>query len=186
MKGAGPLGVLTLMIFAKNIWLKVDSKVYSKQKIEKLQNELNKLFSKIWSVIFMPVLFMLIGNEVNFTGLDMNTIGLGFACICISLIFRCLATYLSVSWNDFNLKEKMFILVSWIPKATVQAAVGSIALDLAKQQQTNNNNNNNKEEISLATTVLNIAVLSIVVTAPLGTILISKLAPKLLTKTTTI
>jgi NhaP-type Na+/H+ or K+/H+ antiporter len=186
LKGAGPLGVLTLMIFAKNIWLKVDSKVYSKQKIEKLQNELNKLFSKIWSVIFMPVLFMLIGNEVNFTGLDMNTIGLGFACICISLIFRCLATYLSVSWNDFNLKEKMFILVSWIPKATVQAAVGSIALDLAKQQQTNNNNNNNKEEISLATTVLNIAVLSIVVTAPLGTILISKLAPKLLTKTTTI
>jgi solute carrier family 9B (sodium/hydrogen exchanger), member 1/2 len=167
------------MIFAKSIWLKVDSKVYSKQKIEKLQNELNKLFSKIWSVVFMPVLFMLIGNEVNFTGLNMNTIGLGFACICISLIFRCLATYLSVSWNDFNLKEKMFILVSWIPKATVQAAVGSIALDLAKQQA------NNKEEINLATTVLNIAVLSIVVTAPLGTILISKLAPKLLTKTTT-
>ena len=53
--------------------------------------------------------------------------------------------------------------------------MGSIALDLARES-------NNNENITLATNVLNIAVLSIVATAPLGTILISLLAPRLLKK----
>ena len=101
--------------------------------------------------------------------------GLGVACIFAALAIRILATFLSVSFTSFEIKEKVFLCVTWIPKATVQAAVGSIALDLAREA-------NNSNYIALATNVINIAVLSIVVTAPLGTILISLLAPKLLTK----
>ena len=135
-----------------------------------------KLFSKIWIVIFLPILFSLIGNEVNFNGMDLKVVGLGFACICVALAIRFLATLLSVSFTSFDIKEKLFLCVAWVPKATVQAAVGSIALDLAREA-------NNSNYITLATNVLNIAVLSIVATAPLGTILISLLAPRLLTKT---
>ncbi len=91
-------------------------------------------------------------------------------------MIRIIATFLSVSFTSFDLKEKVFLCVTWIPKATVQAAVGSIALDLARDA-------NNSTYITLASNVLNIAVLSIVVTAPLGTILISLLATRLLTKT---
>jgi hypothetical protein len=91
-------------------------------------------------------------------------------------VIRIIATFLSVSFTSFDLKEKVFLCVTWIPKATVQAAVGSIALDLARDA-------NNSTYITLASNVLNIAVLSIVVTAPLGTILISLLATRLLTKT---
>lgn len=133
------------------------------------------IFSKLWNVIFLPTLFALIGNEVDFNGINLNVIGLGFACICIGIVFRTLATFLSVTCSSFNLKEKLFLCGAWIPKATVQAAVGSIALDLARESH-------NEEFIKLGTNVLNIAVLSIVVTAPLGTILISCLASRLLSK----
>lgn len=91
-------------------------------------------------------------------------------------MIRIIATFLSVSFTSFDLKEKVFLCVTWIPKATVQAAVGSIALDLARDA-------NNSTYITLASNVLNIAVLSIVVTVPIGTILISLLATRLLTKT---
>jgi NhaP-type Na+/H+ or K+/H+ antiporter len=91
-------------------------------------------------------------------------------------VIRIIATFLSVSFTSFDLKEKVFLCVTWIPKATVQAAVGSIALDLARDA-------NNSTYITLASNVLNIAVLSIVVTVPIGTILISLLATRLLTKT---
>lgn len=86
-----------------------------------------------------------------------------------------LATYFSVTFNSFETNEKLFLCIAWIPKATVQAAVGSMALDLAREA-------NNAEFIKIATSVLNLAVLSIVATAPLGTILISLSAPKLLSK----
>lgn len=135
------------------------------------------IFSKLWNVIFLPTLFALIGNEVDFNGIDLKIIGLGFASICIGLVFRVIATYFSVTCSSFNLKEKLFLTAAWIPKATVQAAVGSIALDMARET-------GNKDLIKLGTNVLNIAVLSIVVTAPLGTILISILAPRLLSKET--
>lgn len=134
------------------------------------------MFSNLWLVIFLPILFSLIGNEVSFRGMDLKIIGLGFASICAALVIRIIATFLSVSFTSFDLKEKVFLCVTWIPKATVQAAVGSIALDLARDA-------NNSTYITLASNVLNIAVLSIVVTAPLGTILISLLATRLLTKT---
>ncbi|RNA18518.1 mitochondrial sodium hydrogen exchanger 9B2-like [Brachionus plicatilis] len=76
-----------------------------------------------------------------------------------------------ISIDQKKLDEKSFLCISWIPKATVQAAVGSIALDLAKLYHM---------PLEIPTDILNIAVLSIVATAPIGTILISLSAGKLL------
>lgn len=46
--------------------------------------------------------------------------GLGLACISIGLVVRILVTFLLVHFGGFNLKEKLFIAVAWLPKATVQ------------------------------------------------------------------
>jgi hypothetical protein len=54
--------------------------------------------------------------------------------IVSGMVFRILATILSVSWSQFSFKEELFICFAWLPKATVQAAVGSVALDLALQK----------------------------------------------------
>lgn len=46
--------------------------------------------------------------------------GLGLGCISIGLVIRVLVTFLLVHFGGFNLKEKVFIAVAWLPKATVQ------------------------------------------------------------------
>ncbi|CAG2170377.1 unnamed protein product [Oppiella nova] len=74
---------------------------------------------------------------------------------------------------ELNLKEKIFIAISWIPKATVQAAIGPIALDLARDR-------NDPQLQELAKFVLTIAVISIIITAPLGAIAMSLTANKCL------
>ena len=76
---------------------------------------------------------------------------------------------------DLTLKEKLFIGLSWIPKGTVQAAIGPIALDMARDRS-------DAEIIETANLVLTIAVISIVLTAPIGAISISVSGHKLLNK----
>lgn len=49
--------------------------------------------------------------------------GLGIACLSIGLVIRLLVTFLLVHFGGFNLKEKLFIAVAWLPKATVQVCV---------------------------------------------------------------
>jgi NhaP-type Na+/H+ or K+/H+ antiporter len=81
-------------------------------------------------------------------------------------------TALAVSGESLRRPELLFCALSWLPKATVQAAVGAIALDYAKTPL----------EVERGETVLAIAVLSIIATAPLGAVLIAVYGPKLLLK----
>ncbi|XP_053533569.1 sodium/hydrogen exchanger 9B2-like [Ictalurus punctatus] len=73
----------------------------------------------------------------------------------------------------FDLKEKIFIALAWMPKATVQAAIGSTALDTARVKQ-------DEECQRFGMDVLSVAVLSILITAPLGALLIGLCGPRLL------
>lgn len=107
--------------------------------------------------------------------IDPNSIGWGVAIVAIGLVLRTLASFLSLTFSGFSLKEKIFASLTWIPKATVQAAVGSMALDLAREK-------NNELAITRGSLILNLAVLSIIMTAPLGTIVISLTAKRLLKK----
>lgn len=58
--------------------------------------------------------------------------GLGIASILIALVFRIAASILAVTPSPLNWKERFFVAVAWIPKATVQAAIGPLALDSAR------------------------------------------------------
>lgn len=69
--------------------------------------------------------------------------------------------------TKFNIKEKIFIIVSYLPKATVQASIGAIALN---------------EGFACGEIILTAAVVSILITAPLGAILMDNLYKKLLIK----
>lgn len=60
--------------------------------------------------------------------------GLGLAVLVIGLAFRVVASLVSVLGLGLNKKEKIFIPFAWLPKATVQAAIGSQALDIARQK----------------------------------------------------
>uniref|UniRef100_A0A3P9I582 Cation/H+ exchanger transmembrane domain-containing protein n=1 Tax=Oryzias latipes TaxID=8090 RepID=A0A3P9I582_ORYLA len=70
--------------------------------------------------LFQPLLFGLIGAEITISTLSPSTVGLGLACISLGLLVRLFVTFLLVHHAGFNLKEKLFITVAWLPKATVQ------------------------------------------------------------------
>uniref|UniRef100_A0A3P9DJT6 Sodium/hydrogen exchanger 9B2 n=1 Tax=Maylandia zebra TaxID=106582 RepID=A0A3P9DJT6_9CICH len=148
--GAGGLCTLVLAFLAALGW-----------KTEKAP--VAEMVGRSWDV-FQPLLFGLIGAEITIKALSPSTVGLGMACILIGLVIRLLVTFLLVHYGGFNLKEKLFISVAWLPKATVQAAIGSKALDM------------------FGLDVLTLAVLAILTTAPVGALGIGLAGPRLLAR----
>merc|ERR1712061_330350 len=94
----------------------------------------------------------------------------GLAMLACSLSVRCGVTYFAVAGKGLRRTERLFTALAWMPKATVQAAVGAIALDEATSD----------EETEMGRKVLAIAVLSIICTAPVGAVVISITGPRFL------
>jgi len=127
------------------------------QKRSKYAHELSLKLSKIW-LFAEIILFTMVGTQVNIqVAWEMGAIGA--LIIFLALIARSIGTWLSLFGTDFNNKEKLFIVISYIPKATVQAAIGGAPL-LAMQAAGMN--------IFPSEKILAMAVLSIILTAPLG------------------
>lgn len=120
-------------------------------------------FNKIW--IFAEImLFVLVGAQVNIT-VALNAGLKGLLLIFIGLIGRSLGVMISLLNTNLSFKERLFCVIAYTPKATVQAAIGAIPLGLG---------------LPSGDLILAIAVLSILVTAPLGAIGIKLTAPRLL------
>ena len=87
------------------------------------ENNTEKNLKKMW-IILSPVIFGLVGTEVQLNKLDGQTVGLGLAVLFGTVAIRSLAAFLAM-WNrEFNWREMLFLAIAWIPKATVQAALG--------------------------------------------------------------
>lgn len=127
--------------------------------------ELSSKLAKLW-VFAQILLFVLIGASVNIqVALDSGLKGL--LIILVGLCFRTLGVLLSLMGSELNTKERTFCAFSFLPKATVQAAIGAIPLAYG---------------IAGGEIILAVAVLSILVSAPLGALLIRKTAPILLNR----
>ncbi|RXN08477.1 mitochondrial sodium hydrogen exchanger 9B2-like protein [Labeo rohita] len=131
---------------------------------------------RFWDV-FQPLLFGLIGAEINISSLSAYTVGLGVSSLCVGLLVRVLVTFCVVLFAGFNMKEKIFISLAWMPKATVQAAIGSTALDMARSV-------GDEQLQNYGMDVLTVAVLAILITAPIGALAIGLSGPKLLQQET--
>ncbi|MBI9012742.1 MAG: cation:proton antiporter [Clostridiales bacterium] len=123
------------------------------EKREIVAKRLAVKFNKIW-VFAELLLFVLIGSQVNIE-VALNSGLKGLLVIVIGLIARSIGVFISTLGTDLNNKEKLFCAISYIPKATVQAAIGAIPLSLG---------------IPSGELILALAVLAIIITAPLGLI----------------
>lgn len=134
--------------------------------LEKLPTVANRLairLNKVW-VLAEIVLFVLIGARVDIGAI--SGAGLtGLVIIGVGLIFRSAGVMTTLIGSNLNRKERWFTTVAYIPKATVQAAIGAVPLSMG---------------VASGEYMLAVAVLSIIVTAPLGAIAIRLLAPKCL------
>lgn len=149
-------GLLAVISMASSYKIKAEERVVGR---------LSEKFAKLW--IFAEILlFVLVGAEVDIkymTGIGFT----GIILIILGLLIRSIGVFISVAGSKLNKNEKIFTILAYTPKATVQAAIGSVAL---------------ANGIGSGMAILSIAVLGIIITAPLGAILIDKSYKKLLKK----
>lgn len=164
--GAGPLAVVAAAFVSCYFWQKEGWEVDN--------NPVATSFEIFW-MIFEPILFGVTGTQIKINELEGKTVYLGIGCLLAGIVIRIVATILVGIGSRLNLKEKIFIALSLMAKATVQAALGPSTLDEVDRD--------NPEQVAHAETLLTLCVLSILLTAPAGAIIITLSGPKLLTKT---
>lgn len=136
-----------------------------RQKRGEVAARISLKYGKIW-VAAEVFLFVLVGAAVNISYLGKVGINAVFVIIG-ALVFRMLGVFVCLLGTDLNGKERLFAMLAYTPKATVQAAIGGIPLSMG---------------LSCGETVLTVAVLAIVLTAPLGAFAIDLMYGRLLKK----
>ncbi|MEG1536383.1 MAG: cation:proton antiporter [Clostridia bacterium] len=122
-------------------------------------------YSKMW--IFAEILlFVLVGAEVNFDYVGSSGLMI-IAVMFLSLIFRVFGVFACLIRTNLNAKERIFCAIAYLPKATVQAAIGAIPFTIG---------------LASGQIILTCAVLAILITAPLGALATDMSYKKLLTK----
>lgn len=135
------------------------------KKREEVAKRLSAKFSKLW-VAAEVFLFVLVGATVNIGYL--GNVGVKALLVIIgALAFRMLGVFVCLLGTKLSSKERLFAMMAYTPKATVQAAIGGIPLAMG---------------LACGETVLTVAVLAIVLTAPLGAFAIDLSYKKLLEK----
>jgi solute carrier family 9B (sodium/hydrogen exchanger), member 1/2 len=135
------------------------------QKKYEISQRLSNKFSKLW-VGAEVLLFVLVGAIVNIS-YALNAGILSILLIFGVLLFRMIGVFICLINTNLNKKERVFTAFAYMPKATVQAAIGGLPLAM---------------NLPCGNIVLTVAVLSIIITAPLGAILIDTTYKKFLSK----
>jgi len=134
-----------------------------REKDKAFSEVLSKKFNSLWGFAEL-LLFSLIGAEVD-VSLAFEIGSWGLVIFVLGLLGRSAGVLISLLGSIFNKKERIFCVIAYLPKATVQAAIGGVALAAG---------------IASGNLILSMAVLSILVTAPVGSIAIRIWAEKLL------
>ena len=134
-----------------------------RRKEEPLARRLSAIYNKLWLAAEV-FLFVLVGAAVDLK--YAAAAGLAAAALVAgAMVWRMGGVALSVAGTALTRKERLFCMVAYTPKATVQAAIGAIPLSMG---------------LACGNTALTVAVLSILITAPFGAICIDKLYRRLL------
>lgn len=130
-----------------------------------VSKRLSEKFGKLWLAAEV-MLFVLVGAAIDIR----YTLSAGIAAvlmILVALIFRAIGVLICMIKTNLTWKERAFCVIAYLPKATVQAAIGSVPL---------------ASGLACGKIVLSVAVLAIIITAPLGSIGIDNTYKKFLQK----
>lgn len=130
-----------------------------------VSKRLSEKFGKLW-IAAEVILFVLVGAAVDIR-YTLEAGGAAVLMILCALAFRAVGVCLCVAGTKLTGKERLFCVIAYLPKATVQAAIGSVPLAMG---------------LSCGPIVLSVAVLGILITAPLGAIGMDATYRKLLTR----
>lgn len=130
---------------------------------KEVSDDLSAKYGRLWLAAEV-ILFVLVGAAVDIR-YTLQAGAMAVLVIFIALIFRSVGVLVCLIGTKLNRKEKLYCIIAYLPKATVQAAIGSVPLSLG---------------LPCGNIVLSVAVLSILITAPLGAILMDLTYKKLL------
>ena len=147
-------GLLAVVAMACVVKLKTEGSVSAR---------LSEKFGKLW-IAAEVMLFVLVGAAVD-VRYTLSAGGMAVLMIFIALAFRAVGVCLCLLGTELNARERIFCVIAYLPKATVQAAIGSVPLSLG---------------LPCGKIVLSVAVLAILITAPLGAIGIDRSYMRLL------
>lgn len=129
----------------------------------KVTKRLSAKFGKLW-IAAEAILFVLVGAAVDIR-CAVQAGAAAVLMIALALVFRAVGVSICMLGTGLNRKERLFCVIAYLPKATVQAAIGSVPLSMG---------------LPCGQLVLSVAVLAILITAPLGAIGIDRTAGRLL------
>lgn len=130
---------------------------------EKVTKRMSAKFGKLW-IAAEAILFVLVGAAVDIR-CAVQAGAAAVLMIALALVFRAVGVSICMLGTGLNRKERLFCVIAYLPKATVQAAIGSVPLSMG---------------LPCGQLVLSVAVLAILITAPLGAIGIDRTAGRLL------
>ena len=133
--------------------------------IKAVSARLSEKFGKLWLAAEV-LLFVLVGAAVDIR----YTMGAGLAAVLMiftALIFRTIGVLICLAGTALNWKERLFCVIAYLPKATVQAAIGSVPMAMG---------------LPCGQIVLSVAVMAILITAPLGALGMDSTFERLLEK----
>lgn len=140
--------------------------IFLKKRKAETAGRLSAKFNRLW-VMAEIMLFVLVGASVDITFISkagFKTVGLIFAV----LLFRMAGVFICMLGTKLNGRERLFCMLAYTPKATVQAAIGGVPLAMG---------------LACGNIVLTVAVIAIIITAPLGAFMMEHTYKKLLSKT---
>lgn len=154
LKGLVPIsGLLAIMSIGLTFY----------QKKQDMTKELSAKYNELWTAGEI-LLFVLVGVAVNLS--YVKTAGLmAIILVLVALCFRMAGVFLCVTGTKLDKRERLFCMLAYTPKATVQAAIGATPLAMG---------------LRCGETVLTVAILAILITAPFGAIAIDRSYQKLL------
>ena len=133
-----------------------------KRKYQILATRLSTKYNKLW-VAAEIILFVLVGATVDLQYVYSAGV-FAVMLLCGALLFRMAGVWLCLLGSELTRREKIFCMLAYTPKATVQAAIGAVPLAMG---------------LACGQTVLTVAVLSILITAPFGAICVDNLYRKI-------
>jgi solute carrier family 9B (sodium/hydrogen exchanger), member 1/2 len=158
MTGGGSLAAMTMGAVAARGW-------------QHMPDPVAAAMGRLWAYA-QPLLFGLIGAAVMLAHIELAYMQRGLIILALGLLVRLAVTYGATYGAGFTRHERLFIALAWLPKATVQAAVGALALDLARHHQAG------AQAEAYGIQVLTLAVLAIICTAPIGALAIAWSGPR--------
>lgn len=178
--GAGVLSSIVLGVSVAQAWGRGFPSFLSSGPNETFATQVEHQVSAAWAWVAQPLLFGLVGTQVVFSKITPRAVPRALAVIFAGWAARMPATFASVSFSHLNTKEKLFVVLNWLPKATVQAALAAAPLERVEAEM-------GPPEAGAAAADFNAfgedalvtVLLSVLICGPLGVALVALLGPML-------